>query len=85
MAKGLLILFIVFTAVGMLHVTTLRLIKTAEHKKQKIPIRCIGIVIDVGREGIYFPVSTAPANVTSCPCSPDVLNKKAQSSALFVY
>ena len=36
MAKGLLILFIVFTTVGMLHVTTLRLIKTAEHKKQKI-------------------------------------------------
>ena len=33
-----------------------------------------------GREGIDLPSPTAPANVTSCPCSPDVLNNKAQSS-----
>lgn len=36
MAKGLFILFIVFTVVGMLHMAALRLIKTPEHKKQKI-------------------------------------------------
>ena len=33
-----------------------------------------------GREGIDLPSPTAPANVTSYPCSPDVLNNKAQSS-----
>ncbi len=36
MAKGLLILFIVFAVVGMLHMATLRLVKKPEHKKQKI-------------------------------------------------
>ena len=32
------------------------------------------------REGIDLPITTAVANVTSCLCSPDVLNNKAQSS-----
>ena len=32
------------------------------------------------REGIDLPITTAAANVTSCLCSPDVLNNKAQSS-----
>lgn len=42
MAKGLLILFIVFAVVGMLHMATLRLVKKPEHKKQKIQ-KCFGM------------------------------------------
>jgi uncharacterized membrane protein len=36
MAKGLLILLVVFAIIGMLHIGTLRLINTPEQKKHKI-------------------------------------------------
>ena len=36
MEKGLLILLVVFAIIGMLHISTLRLINTPEQKKQKI-------------------------------------------------